>query len=134
MSNVQAISPEVVRRAAKIAHGPHTCPWCSGPTRTDPPLPWRGLRDYLVPCEACERPILVQIRRERIARKRVTVRLGEPAPHGVREHVGELLAAPGTGGLLRRTAAALPWVVSLGLLVAVVGGGRGVVTLLMLAA
>ncbi|MCW2973036.1 MAG: hypothetical protein JWN72_1309 [Thermoleophilia bacterium] len=134
MSNVEAISPEVVRRAARIAHGPHTCPWCSGPTRTDPPLPWRGLRDYLVPCEACDRPILVKIRRERIARKRVTVRLGEPALHGVHEHVGELLAAPGGSGLLRRVAAALPWVVLFGLLVGGLGGGRILVALAMLAA
>jgi hypothetical protein len=123
MSSTRATTPEITRRAAKLAHGPHTCPWCSGATRTDPPLPWRGLRDFLVPCEACERPILVQIRRERIAKRAVTVRLGDPARHGVHEHVGELLAAPGPRGLLRRTCSALPWLAVLaGLLI---GAGIG---------
>jgi hypothetical protein len=64
------LPPSIVRRAAVIARGPYACPNCDQPTWTEPPVPWVGLRDYLVRCEACERPISVRVDRERIQRRR----------------------------------------------------------------
>ncbi len=56
----------IVRRAAAIARGPHACPSCECPTWAEPPVPWTDLRDYVVRCDACERPIAIRIDRDRI--------------------------------------------------------------------
>ena len=64
------LPPSIVRRAARIARGPYACPNCECPTFTEPPVPWIGLRDYLVRCDACERPIAVRVDAERISRRR----------------------------------------------------------------
>ena len=122
MPTASVTSPEVARRAAMLARGPHACPWCGGPTRTDPPVPWHGLRDYLVPCEACDRPVLVKVRRERISRGVVTVRLANGATRTRDEHVEELLREPGRRGMLQRELAAASLVL---LAFALVRGGSG---------
>jgi hypothetical protein len=66
----EQLPPSIVRRAAVIARGPFACPNCECPTWTEPPVPWVELRDYVVRCDNCERPINVRVDRERIVRRR----------------------------------------------------------------
>lgn len=68
MQRTDAVPPELVRRAATIARGPHACPSCESPTWAEPPVPWTGLRDYVVQCDACERPVAVRVDRDRLLR------------------------------------------------------------------
>lgn len=66
MQRTDAVPPELVRRAATIARGPHACPSCESPTWAEPPVPWVDLRDYVVQCDACERPLAVRVDRDRM--------------------------------------------------------------------
>lgn len=65
----ETMPPSIVRRAAAIARGPHPCPSCECPTWAEPPVPWTSLRDYLVRCDACERPLLVRVDRDAVLRR-----------------------------------------------------------------
>ena len=69
MPDSDAMPPGIVRRAATIARGPHACPTCECPTWAEPPVPWTDLRDYVVRCDSCERPISIRIDRHRILRR-----------------------------------------------------------------
>ncbi len=69
MTPSDSMPPGIVRRAATIARGPHACPTCECPTWAEPPVPWTDLRDYVVRCESCERPIAIRIDRRRILRR-----------------------------------------------------------------
>ena len=73
MSDVETIPHSLVLRAAAIARGPHACPTCESPTFAEPPIPWTDLRDYVVQCEVCERPISVRVDRSRVLRRREPV-------------------------------------------------------------
>ena len=95
-----------VRRAAAIARGPHACPTCEAPTFAEPPVPWTDLRDYVVRCEACERPIAVRVDRTRIVRRRAAARHVHRAP-ATHDPVSELLDARGRRPFLMRLLAAL---------------------------
>lgn len=66
MQRTDAVPPELVRRAAIVARGPHPCPSCESPTWAEPPVPWVDLRDYVVRCDACERPVAVRVDRDRL--------------------------------------------------------------------
>lgn len=68
MQRTDAVPPELVRRAATVARGPHACPSCEGPTWAEPPIPWIDLRDYVVQCDGCQRPVAVRVDRERLLR------------------------------------------------------------------
>lgn len=104
MRSHPAPMPGVVQRAAAIARGPHACPWCECPTWADPPVPWTDLRDYIVICDACERPVQVKVDRQRIARRTVDVRVTDALPRA--DAVDELLDGRGAGAFVRRTLAA----------------------------
>lgn len=93
-----------VRRAAVIARGPHACPHCECPTWTEPPVPWTDLRDFVVRCDACERPITVRIDRDRIMH-RGAVPTSRRAEAGV-DAVDELLDTRGATAFALRLLAA----------------------------
>lgn len=98
----------IVRRAATIARGPHPCPSCECPTWAEPPVPWTDLRDYVVRCDACERPISIRIDRDRVLRRGAVPAHLRPAA-GI-DAVDELLDTRGTRAFALRlvAAAALP--------------------------
>jgi hypothetical protein len=117
------VPPGIVTRAATIARGPHPCPSCECPTWTQPPVPWTDLRDYVVRCEACERPLAVRIDRSRILRRgAVPAHLRAASRRG--DAAAALLVSRGTRGFLLRLMAALPLPLVLGLVAW--GGGAAI--------
>lgn len=122
MRTAEPLPPSVVRRAAAIARGPHACPSCECPTWAEPPVPWTDLRDYLVRCDACERPICVRVDRERVLRR------GSAPPHvrhsrELYDPVAELLDRRDRRAFLARTIAASPAPLLLVAIAAWIGGG-----------
>jgi hypothetical protein len=115
----ETVPPSAVRRAAAIARGPHACPSCEAPTWAEPPVPWTDLRDYVVRCDACERPIAVHVDPDLVLRRANAPREVLDTP-GMYEPVEELLLTRGQDGFRRRLAAAmaLPTLVALLSLVA----------------
>lgn len=105
MTHADAVPPGIVRRAATIARGPHACPTCECPTWAEPPVPWTGLRDYVVRCDSCERPIAIHIDRDRILRRGAVPR--HLREHGVDAAVAELLDTRGRRAFALRLAAAI---------------------------
>ena len=120
--HTEDLPPSIVRRAAAIARGPYACPNCECPTWTEPPVPWVGLRDYVVRCDVCERPIAVRVDHERIRRRRGlraytnTIDMYEP--------VTELLDRRDVRAFAARVASAAPIPILVGAL-AITGGARG---------
>jgi len=107
MSDVETIPHSLVLRAAAIARGPHACPTCESPTFAEPPIPWTDLRDYVVQCEVCERPISVRVDRSRVLRRReLPAHLRGRDVSGY-DPVGELLDTRGAGAFATRLLAAL---------------------------
>jgi hypothetical protein len=107
------VPPGIVTRAATIARGPHPCPSCECPTWTQPPVPWTDLRDYVVRCDACERPLAVRIDRSRILRRGAVPAHLRVARSG--DLAATLLVSRGPRGFLLRLLAALPLPLLLGL-------------------
>jgi hypothetical protein len=106
MHVTEELPPSIVRRAASIARGPHACPTCESPTWAEPPVPWTELRDYVVRCDQCERPLAVRIDRARILRRGAVPRhLRER--HGHHDPVAELLDTRGRRAFALRLATAL---------------------------
>ncbi|MCB0880059.1 MAG: hypothetical protein KDC46_13895 [Thermoleophilia bacterium] len=104
MPTSDALPPGIVRRAAAIARGPHACPTCESPTWAEPPVPWTDLRDYVVQCDTCERPVAVRIDRDRILRRgAVPEHLRDAAGQ---DAVAELLDTRGRRAFALRLAAA----------------------------
>jgi hypothetical protein len=106
MPAVETIPHAVVRRAAAIARGPHACPTCECPTFAEPPVPWTDLRDYVVRCDACERPMTVRVDRSRILRRNAVPRHVRLAPD-LHDPVAELLDTRGRRAFAMRLLAAL---------------------------
>lgn len=104
MTTAAPLPPSFVRRAAAIARGPHSCPTCHAPMWAEPPVPWSGMRDYVVRCEGCQRPVAVRVNRGALER-------GEPgrdsAVHAMVDPVSDRLHRPGRGGFVWRVGAAL---------------------------
>jgi hypothetical protein len=127
----QQLPPSIVRRAATIARGPYACPNCECPTFTEPPVPWIGLRDYLVRCEVCERPIAVRVDADRIRRRR-GLRAYADWPD-MYEPVAELLDRRDLRAFAARVACAVPVPVVLAVL-ALLAGMHGAPFVLLVAA
>ncbi len=106
MPVAEPIPHVAVRRAAAIARGPHACPTCEAPTFAEPPVPWTDLRDYVVRCDSCERPIAVRVDRTRIVRRRSLPRQVRRTPE-FHDPVGELLDARGRRAFAMRLLAAM---------------------------
>lgn len=106
MPIVEPIPPALVRRAAAIARGPHACPTCESPTFAEPPVPWTGLRDYVVRCECCERPVAVRVDRDRVLRRNAAPRHVRSVPD-LNDCVSELLDTRGRRAFGMRLLAAL---------------------------
>lgn len=106
MPIVEPIPHALVRRAAAIARGPHACPNCECPTFAEPPVPWTDLRDYVVRCHACERPIAVRVDRDRVLRRNAAPRHVRLAPD-LHDPVAELLDTRGRRAFAMRLLAAL---------------------------
>ncbi len=106
MPIVEPIPHALVRRAAAIARGPHACPTCECPTFAEPPVPWTGLRDYVVRCEVCERPVAVRVDRARVLRRNAAPRHVRLAPE-LHDPVAELLDTRGRRAFGMRLLAAL---------------------------
>ncbi len=106
MSVVEPIPHALVRRAAAIARGPHACPSCECPTFAEPPIPWTDLRDYVVRCTNCERPITVRVDRDRVLRRNAVPRHVRLAPD-MHDPVAELLDTRGRRAFTLRLLAAL---------------------------
>lgn len=126
MRPVEPLPPSIVRRAAAIARGPHACPSCECPTWTEPPVPWTDLRDYIVRCDACERPIAVRIDRDRVLRRGRAPREAMREP-GMFDPVAELLDRRDRRAFVARVLAAMPIPLALVALVAALGAGPVVV-------
>lgn len=105
MSRSEPVPESIARRAAAIARGPHPCPSCEAPTWAEPPVPWLGMRDYLVRCDACDRPINVHVDRELVVRREHAPRalLSQP---GMVDPLDELLRTRDRAAVLRRLAIA----------------------------
>ncbi|MCW2924993.1 MAG: hypothetical protein JWM98_2397 [Thermoleophilia bacterium] len=127
MRTLDALPPSVVSRAAAIARGPHACPSCEAPTWTEPPVPWTGLRDYVVRCDACERPVTVRV--DRAALERGEGGSGVETA-GMVDPVTELLDRRGVVGFVRRVAAAAVVPMTMCLLALAAGGGPALALLL----
>ncbi len=106
MPIVEPIPHALVRRAAAIARGPHACPTCECPTFAEPPIPWTDLRDYVVRCHNCERPISVRVDRDRVLRRNAVPRHVRLAPD-LHDPVAELLDTRGRRAFTMRLLAAL---------------------------
>ncbi|MCW2922540.1 MAG: hypothetical protein JWL76_2414 [Thermoleophilia bacterium] len=106
MPIAEPIPHALVRRAAAIARGPHACPTCECPTFAEPPVPWTDLRDYVVRCHACERPISVRVDRDRVLRRNAMPRHVRLAPD-LHDPVAELLDTRGRRAFAMRVLAAL---------------------------
>jgi hypothetical protein len=106
MPIVEPIPHALVRRAAAIARGPHACPTCESPTFAEPPVPWTDLRDYVVRCDACERPVAVRVDRARVLRRNAVPRHVRLAPE-LHDPVSELLDTRGRRAFALRLLAAL---------------------------
>lgn len=106
MPIVEPVPHALVRRAAAIARGPHACPRCECPTFAEPPVPWTGLRDYLVRCDSCERPVAVRVDRARVLRRNAVSRHVRLAPE-LHDPVAELLDTRGRRAFGMRLLAAL---------------------------
>ncbi|MCW2928482.1 MAG: hypothetical protein JWM86_2450 [Thermoleophilia bacterium] len=129
MTTFDVPPPSVVRRAATIARGPFACPACECPTFTEPPVPWTDLRDYVVQCDSCERPITVHVDRDRVARRDAAAPGVGNAP-GMYDPVTELLEGRGARAFAwRLVAAALPPAL-LAACVLLAGGGAQLALLL----
>ncbi len=94
----------ILRRAAAVARGPHAGPSCDAPTWAEPPVPWTSLRDYVVRCDSCDRPIAVRVDRDLVRRR-------DAAGHAVADAnpvdpVTERLHARGVRGFAWRCLAA----------------------------
>lgn len=114
-------TPSEVSRAAALARGPHACPMCSAPTWTEPPVPWTGLRDYVVRCTSCERPIQVRIDQHRVVRRADSL----SPPRGVDDRIDRFLDDRGHGAFSRRLGASATLLVLYLGLVAQLGGDIG---------
>jgi hypothetical protein len=121
MTTYDALPPGIVRRAATIARGPHACPTCECPTWAEPPVPWTDLRDYVVRCDACERPIAIHVDRDRILRRGAVPR--HLREQGSDAAVAELLDTRGRRAFVLRLGAALVLPLLLGALALAAGSG-----------
>jgi hypothetical protein len=121
MTTYDALPPGIVRRAATIARGPHACPTCECPTWAEPPIPWTDLRDYVVRCDACERPIAIRVDRDRILRRGAVPR--HLREQGTDAAVAELLDTRGRRAFALRLAAALTLPVLLAVIALAAGSG-----------
>ncbi len=106
MPAVEPIPYALARRAAAIARGPHACPTCESPTFAEPPVPWTGLRDYVVRCDSCERPMAVRVDRARVLRRNAAPRHVRLSPE-LHDPVAELLDTRGARAFATRLLAAL---------------------------
>jgi len=103
MRHAPVLPESIVRRAATVARGPHACPTCAAPTWAEPPVPWSGLRDYVVRCDACERPLAVRVDRTLVLRRDAGER---SRTAGMVDPITERLDARGIMPFLWRCAAA----------------------------
>jgi len=108
MRPVVSMPPSLVRRAAAIARGPHACPNCERPTWAEPPVPWVGLRDYVVRCDGCERPLAVFVDRDAIVRRGASNQHHSANAPGMYDPVAELLDQRELRAFARRVLAASP--------------------------
>lgn len=106
MQVIEAIPHALVQRAAAIARGPHACPSCDSPTFAEPPVPWTDLRDYVVRCDSCERPIAVRVDRTRVLRRHAVPAHLRHDP-ALNDPVTELLDTRGRRAFALRLLAAL---------------------------
>lgn len=123
-STLQQPSRALLEQAEALARGPHPCPGCEHPLWSDPPVPWTGLRDYVVRCECCMRPVQVRIDRNALHPGLHAASTVVHPDHGRSgEGTGgvDLLTRSGQSGFRRRLLAAAA-VVGAVLLVALVAG------------
>lgn len=106
MQSSDPLPPSIVRRAAAIARGPHACPACEAPTWAEPPVPWVDVRDYVVRCDSCERPVTVKVDRDLVLQRRSAPRDVADQP-GMYDPVAELLDRRGRRAFWGRVAATL---------------------------
>ncbi|MEO6866871.1 MAG: hypothetical protein ABI200_02500 [Gaiellales bacterium] len=70
-------------------------------------MPWTGLRDYLVRCDACDRPLAICVDRDRILRRHAAPHSpGRDVATAPADQVDELLDTRGTAAFRRRLALA----------------------------
>jgi hypothetical protein len=133
MRPAETLPHSAVRRAAALARGPHACPSCEAPTFAEPPVPWTDLRDYVVRCDSCDRPVSVRVDRDLVLDPHSAPRDLRDAP-GMYEPVEELLERRSLRAFRLRVAAALALPSLVGLVTLLSGGGVQLALLLYTAA